>query len=170
MLLHKLRSGETPGTYLIENPQEPLTEQDILHMAQQLARRRLSKGRVLSNPSMVFDHLQVLLQDLEHECFALLLLDTRHRVIRFEVLFQGTLDSTSVYPREVVKVALKHNAAAAILIHNHPSGNPEPSAADKTLTQSLHRVLGPIEVTVLDHIVVGREGCVSLAERGWMPV
>lgn len=170
MRLHKLRAGETPGTYLIDPPQEALTEHDILRMAHQIARQRFIKGRVLHSPQSVFDHLQVLLQDQPHEVFALLLLDTRHRVIRFEPLFRGTLDSAAVYPREVAKTALHHNAAALILVHNHPSGDPTPSRADEALTQTLYQALRLIGVTLLDHIVVGREGCVSLVEQGWTPI
>ena len=117
MKFHKLRAGEVPGTYVMESP---VTATDILHMAQQLARMRLAKGRPLTDPQSVFAHLQTLLQHYEHEVFALLLLDTRHRVIGFHELFRGTLDGASVYPREVVKLALEHNAAAVILVHNHP--------------------------------------------------
>lgn len=103
----------------------------------------------------------------EHEVFALLMLDSRHRVITFEEVFRGTLDGASVYPREVVKIALEHNAAAMILVHNHPSGDPEPSLADRTLTTKLQDVLNLVGVRTLDHIVVGHEGCVSLAEQGY---
>ena len=134
MKYQKLIAGETTGIYVIESP---VTESDILQMAQQLAMSRLSKGRALTEPKQVFSHLQTLLQYHEHELFALLLLDTKHRVIGFRELFRGTLDSASVYPREVVKIALEYNAAAVILVHNHPSGDPEPSQADRTLTTIL---------------------------------
>jgi DNA repair protein RadC len=116
----------------------------------------------------VFSHLQALLADYEHEVFALLMLDSRHRVIVFEELFRGTLDGASVYPREVVKLALEHNAAALILVHNHPSGDPEPSMADRNLTTKLQDALNLVGVRTLDHIVVGNEGCVSLAELGYL--
>lgn len=95
-------------------------------------------------------------------------LDTQHRVIAFRELFQGTLDSASVYPREVVKTALEHNEAAVILIHNHPSGNPEPSRADRELTIKLKDALNMVGTRTLDHIVVAREGYVSLAELGYL--
>ncbi len=111
-----------------------------------------------------FSYLQILLQDYEHEIFTLLLLDSKHRVIRFEELFRGTLDSASVYPHEVVKVAVEHNAAAMVLVHNHPSGDPEPSHADRVLTSRLKQALEMVGVRTLDHIIVGAEGCVSLAE------
>ena len=165
MKYHKLKAGETTGTYVMESP---VTEADILQMAQQLAMSRLSKGRALTEPKLVFSHLQTLLQYHEYEVFALLLLDTKHRVIGFRELFRGTLDGASVYPREVVKIALEHNAAAVILVHNHPSGDPEPSQADRTLTTTLKNALNLVGTRILDHVVVGNEGCVSLAERGYL--
>lgn len=96
------------------------------------------------------------------------MLDCKHRVIAFHELFRGTLDGASVYPREVLKIALEHNAAAVILVHNHPSGDPEPSLADRNLTSKLQDALNLVGVRTLDHIVVGQEGCVSLAERGYL--
>ena len=165
MKYHKLRAGETTGTYVMDSP---VTEADILQMAQQLAMSRLSKGRALTEPKQVFSHLQTLLQYHEHEVFALLLLDSKHRVIAFRELFRGTLDGASVDPREVVKIALELNAAAVILIHNHPSGDPEPSQADRTLTLALKNALNMVGTRILDHVVVGHEGCVSLAERGYL--
>jgi len=163
MRLHKLKASEPSGTYLVESP---VTEADILLMARQLANLRLRRGRALTSPKDVFSHLQALLADYEHEVFALLLLDSRHRVIAFQELFRGTLDGANVYPREIVKAALEHNAAAMVLVHNHPSGNPEPSQADRTLTHRVKEALDLVGVRTLDHIVVGREGCVSLAEQG----
>lgn len=163
MRLHKLKASEPSGTYLVESP---VTEADILLMARQLANLRLRRGRALTSPNDVFSHLQALLADYEHEVFALLLLDSRHRVIAFQELFRGTLDGANVYPREIVKAALEHNAAAMVLVHNHPSGDPEPSQADRNLTQKVKEALDLVGVRTLDHIVVGREGCVSLAEQG----
>lgn len=165
MRLHKLKANETTGTYLVESP---VTETDILLMARQLATLRLRRGRALTSPKEVFSHLQALLADYEHEVFALLMLDSQHRVITFEEVFRGTLDGASVYPREIVKIALAHNAAAMILVHNHPSGDPEPSQADRTLTTKLQDALNLVGVRTLDHIVVGHEGCVSLAEQGYL--
>ncbi|MWV18275.1 DNA repair protein RadC [Pseudomonas sp. L-22-4S-12] len=163
MRLHKLKASDSTGTYLVESP---VTETDILLMARQLASLRLRRGRALTSPKEVFSHLQALLADYGHEVFALLLLDSRHRVIAFQEVFRGTLDGASVYPREVVKIALEHNAAAVILVHNHPSGDPEPSQADIKLTRSLQDALNLVGTRTLDHIVVGHEGCLSLAERG----
>ncbi|BBT39693.1 RadC family protein [Pseudomonas putida] len=165
MRLHKLKASESTGTYMVESP---VTETDILLMARQLANLRLRHGRALTSPKEVFSHLQALLADYEHEVFALLMLDSRHRVISFEEVFRGTLGGACVYPREVVKVALEHNAAAVILVHNHPSGDPEPSLADRMLTQKLRDALNLVGVRTLDHIVVGHENCVSLAERGYL--
>lgn len=165
MKYHKLRAGEESGTYVMESP---VTEVDILQMAQQLAMSRLAKGQALTEPKQVFRHLQTLLQYHEYEVFALLLLDSKHRVITFREIFRGTLDAASVYPREVVKIALEHNAAAAILVHNHPSGAPEPSQSDLTLTTTLKNALNMVGTRILDHVVVGREGSVSLAEMGYL--
>lgn len=163
MRLHKLKASETVGAYEVESP---VTEDDILLMARQLANLRLRRGRALISPQEVFSHLQTLLADYEHEVFALLMLDSKHRVLGFHELFRGTLDGASVYPREVVKIALQYNAAAMILVHNHPSGDPEPSQADRVLTQKLKEALDLVGVRTLDHIVVGREGCTSMAELG----
>lgn len=163
MKFHKLKAGEAAGSYLVDSP---VTEADILRMAHQLANHRLSRGRALTDPQKVREHLQVLLQGLPYEVFALLLLDSKHRVISFEELFRGTIDAASVYPREVIKTVLENNAAAVILVHNHPSGDPSPSQADIRLTHTLKSALTVIGTTTLDHFIVGREGVVSLAEQG----
>lgn len=161
----KLRAGETPGTYRIT---APVTEAELLSMAQAFARRRLGRGRKLTQPAQVFEYLQTLLQDYEHEVFSAVFLDSQHRVIRFKELFTGTIDSASVYPREVVKQALADNAAAVILVHNHPSGVPDPSDADRRITRRLQDALGLVDIRVIDHVVVGSEGCSSFAQRGWL--
>ena len=108
------------------------------------------------------------LADLPHEVFSCLFLDTRHRLIRYEELFRGTVDGAAVYPREVLKRALHHNAAAVIFGHNHPSGVSEPSEADRGITLKLGRALALVDIRLLDHLVVTRDGHVSLAERGWI--
>ncbi|MHC8335988.1 JAB domain-containing protein [Pseudomonas sp. LB3P25] len=159
----KLKAGETPDTYVMESP---VTEADILQMAQQLAMYRLSKGRALTERRLVFSHLETLLQFHEHELFALLLLDTEHRVIGFRELFRGALEVACVSPREAVKIALEHNAAAVILVHNHPSSDSAPSQADCALTPTLKNALNMIGTQILDHVVVGRGGCISLVEQG----
>ena len=142
-----------------------------LHAGLEIARRHLAEalnGRpALKDPSAVRRLLQARLRDREHETFAALFLDNQHRVIAFDELSQGTIDGASVYPREVIKAALKHGAAAVIFAHNHPSGVAEPSAADRTLTERLKSALAQVDIRVLDHFVVG-EQVVSFAERGWL--
>ncbi|ASD19941.1 TPA: DNA repair protein RadC [Pseudomonas aeruginosa] len=160
-----LKAGKIAGSYIIDSP---VTEADILQLALQLAARRLARGKPLTDPLQVAEHLQVLLQDHEHEVFALLLLDGKHRVIGFRELFRGTLDGASVYPREVLKTVLEHNAAGVILVHNHPSGDPTPSQADHRLTNTLKTALELVGTRTLDHIVVGREGFISLAQQGYL--
>ncbi|TNF89849.1 MAG: JAB domain-containing protein [Gammaproteobacteria bacterium] len=123
---------------------------------------------VLSSSSAVRRFLRLKLAHQPREVFACLFLDNRHRLIRFEPLFYGTVDRASVHPREVLRRALELNAAAVILAHNHPSGIAEPSASDLALTQDLTDLLKRIEVRVLDHLVVGRGTEVSFAERGFM--
>jgi len=143
----------------------PATEAELIAQASAILETRL-RGEPLSSPEASKEFLRMKLAPLEHEVFACLFLDNRHRVIAFEALFTGTIDGASVYPRELVKAVLRHNAAAVIFSHNHPSGVAEPSRADEQLTRRLCDALALIDVRVLDHIVVGSEGTVSLAERG----
>lgn len=158
----KLKAGETPDTYVMESP---VTEAEILQMAQQLAMYRLSKGRALTERRLVFSHLKTLLQFHDYEVFALLLLDTEHRVVGFKELFRGALEVACVPPREVVKIALEYSAAAVILVHNLPSSDSEYCRADYALATTLKNALNKIGTQTLDHVVVGREGCMSLAEQ-----
>jgi DNA repair protein RadC len=136
----------------------------------ELARRALSeemKARdSLTSPAAVRGYLRLAMQDLGHECFYCVFLDAQNRVIAAEELFRGTLTQTSVYPREVVKHALRHNAAALILAHNHPSGVAEPSFQDQALTRTLTEALALVDVKVLDHFIVAPGACLSFAERG----
>ncbi|WNK20750.1 DNA repair protein RadC [Halomonas piscis] len=133
------------------------------HLASQLAR-----GNALTSPALVRHYLTSQLRHLGHEEFAALFLDTQHRIIRYESLFRGTLDSASVYPREVARRALELGAGALILAHNHPSGVAEPSDADRRITRRLKDALELLDIRVLDHFVVGDGEVVSFAERGWM--
>lgn len=126
----------------------------------------LPQADVLVSPTAVRDYLRLLLGDRPHEVFVCVFLDTQHRVIAVDELFRGTLSQTAVYPREVVLEALKHNAAALIVCHNHPSGCSEPSSADLQLTRALRQALALVDVRLLDHCVVTRHDVVSLAERG----
>ena len=119
-----------------------------------------------NSPNVVKDYLRLVLGGRQQEVFMVLFLDSQHRLIASEEMFHGTLTQTSVYPREVVKRALIHNAAAVILSHNHPSGLAEPSSADRMLTDALKQALGLVDVRVLDHFVIGEQGALSFAERG----
>jgi len=140
--------------------------QAVLEMSRRHMLEQLQRGDSLTSPQASRDYLLSQLRDSPHEIFACLFLDNRHRVIVFEQLFRGTIDGANVYPREVVKAALKHNAAAVILAHNHPSGVAEPSQADESITQRLKQALALVDIRVLDHIIVGDGVTVSLAERG----
>ena len=139
--------------------------QAVMEMSRRYLFETLQRGHVLSSPEETRQYLSSCLRDYQHEVFAALFMDQRHRVICFEELFTGTIDGASVYPREVVKKALQHNAAAIIFAHNHPSGVAEPSSADKHITQRLQAALALMDIRVLDHFVVGDE-VVSFAERG----
>lgn len=119
-----------------------------------------------NSPNVVKDYLRLVLGGRQQEVFMVLFLDAQHRLIASEEMFHGTLTQTSVYPREVVKRALIHNAAAVMLSHNHPSGLSEPSSSDRSLTEALKQALGLVDVRVLDHIVIGEQEALSFAERG----
>ena len=155
--------NETTKAYTTTSP---VTADQIVATALDILAVRLPHTDVLSSPDVVRKYLVTQFAGLEHEVFSILLLDNRHRVIRFEEMFRGTIDGCSVHPREVVKAALTANAAAVILAHNHPSGVAEPSRADTQLTRRLSDALGLIDVRVIDHVVVGADETVSFAERG----
>ena len=140
--------------------------QAVLEMSRRALKEELQRGDALNSPSAVRDYLQLMLSGRQQEVFLVLFLDTQHCVIASEELFYGTLSQTSVYPREVVKRALAHNAAAVIFAHNHPSGVAEPSQSDQHLTTALKQALGLVDVRVLDHFIVAGMGCLSFAERG----
>ena len=137
-----------------------------MELARRLLREKLENNTVLSSPMAVRDYLRLHFLGREHEAFVVILLDAQNRVLKTEELFRGTLTQTSVYPREIVKCALRANAAAVIFAHNHPSGIAEPSRADEMLTQSLKQALALVDVKVLDHFVVGGDSVMSFAERG----
>ncbi len=140
--------------------------QAVLEMSRRALAEEMRQVDALSSPAAVRDYLRLVLSGKAHEVFCAVFLDSQNRVLAVEELFQGTLNQASVYPREVVKRALAHNAAALILAHNHPSGVAEPSHADENLTQALKNALALVDVRVLDHFVIG-EGCaISFAERG----
>jgi DNA repair protein RadC len=151
---------DAQGRYL------PATAEQILEEARRVIDLKAQRGETFTSPELVKEYLITKLAGFEHEVFAALFLDAKHQLIQYVEMFRGSIDSASVYPREVVKEALHHNAAAVIFAHNHPSGNPEPSQADKILTQRLKEALMLVEVRSLDHIVVGGRQTVSFAERG----
>ncbi|MCA0393620.1 MAG: DNA repair protein RadC [Proteobacteria bacterium] len=128
----------------------------------------LERGEALTDPASAGRYFAQRLRGQSREVFAALFLDTRHRALAFEELFRGTVDGAEVHPREVVRRALAHNAAAVMVGHNHPSGNPEPSAADRAVTARLKQSLSLVDVRLLDHFVIGDGAPVSLAARGWV--
>jgi DNA repair protein RadC len=140
--------------------------QAVLEMSRRALKEEIQRGDALNSPRAVRDYLQLLLGGRHQEVFLVLFLDTQHRVIASEELFHGTLGQTSVYPREVVKRALAHNAAAVILAHNHPSGVAEPSQSDQMLTDALKQALSLVDVRVLDHFIVAVGQTLSFAEKG----
>lgn len=142
--------------------------QAVLEMAKRHLSETLAREHVLTSPERVRHFLRAQLRDQGREIFAGLFLDSQHRVIAYEPLFLGTIDSASVYPREVVKRCLHHNAAAIIFAHNHPSGVAEPSQADRRITDHLIKALELLDIRVLDHLVIGDGETVSFAERGFL--
>ena len=142
--------------------------QAVLELGRRYLEESVRREGVISAVADTRRYFIARLRHHPHEVFACLFLDNRHRIIQFEELFRGTIDSSAVHPREVVRRALKHNAAAVIFAHNHPSGVAEPSQADRQITDKLCEALALIDVRVLDHLVVGDVESVSLAERGWL--
>lgn len=140
--------------------------QAVLEMGRRHLSATMKSGDLLTSPDLVRQYLSAQLRHQPREVFAVLFLDNQNRLIAYEELFFGTIDGASVYPREVVRRAMSHNAAALILSHNHPSGVAEPSQADQRITQRLQAALELIDVRVLDHMVVGDTEVISFAERG----
>ena len=157
-------------TFTLTQPSDvsqPDFDAAVLVRAERILTKRLRRpGRALSSPDETVAFLRLRMEHLEHEVFAVLFMDTRNRVIAFEEMFRGTIDGASVYPREVVKAALGHNAAAIIIAHNHPSGVAEPSHADRAITRRLLEAMSLIDVRLLDHVVIGAGESVSFADRG----
>ena len=142
--------------------------QAVLELARRHLAENLMRSDALKNPAETRRYLTARLRDYPYEVFACLFLDTRHRVINYEEMFRGTIDGASVHPREVVRRALQHNAAAVILAHNHPSGVAEPSDADRRITVRLKDALALVDIRVLDHVVIGDQLATSLAELGFI--
>lgn len=154
-------------SFSFKQPDESTSgEDDVIQTALGILARRVRAGACLTSPASVRDYLCLLLSDKEHEIFVALFLDAQHRVVVVDEMFRGTLTQTSVYPREVVKAALRANAAAVIFAHNHPSGVAQPSAADELLTRNLREALALVDVKVLDHFIVAGASALSFAERG----
>ena len=145
-----------------------MREDAILAQAKEILAKRIRREILFetTSPAAVRDHLTLNMAEQEFESFRVLFLDAQHRLIADDVMFVGTLTQTSVYPREIVKRALRHNAAAVILSHNHPSGVAEPSRADEALTRTLQSALALVDVRILDHIIVAGTSTLSFAERG----
>ena len=148
-------------------PALTVQEERLIHRAVRVLEQHLFKhGPCLIDPQSVRYYLRLKMAGEKNEVFAVLFLDSKHRVLAFEPLFQGTVESATVYPRRVVQRALDHNSAAVILVHNHPSGCTQPSNSDVILTHELKKLLGGIEVRVLDHFIIGEGEPYSFAESG----
>lgn len=156
-----MRTPKTDHDY----PFETSELNELLERAAEALATKYKREGTFTNPTNVKEYLKLKLGAHDREVFAVMFLDNQHQLISFEELFFGTIDAASIYPREVLKTALNHNAAAVIFAHNHPSGIAEPSQADKRITQRLIDALKLVDIRVLDHIVVG-EDCVSFAEKG----
>ncbi|HET7731532.1 MAG TPA: DNA repair protein RadC [Usitatibacter sp.] len=154
--------GQVPGIGAARSAQIAA----VMELAGRALAEEMKARDSLTSPAAVRGYLRLRMQDLGHECFYCVFLDAQNRVICAEELFRGTLTQTSVYPREVVKHALRHNAASVILAHNHPSGVAEPSIQDQSLTRTLAEALALVDVKVLDHFIVAPGACLSFAERG----
>lgn len=150
----------------VADSQVDVTDDDVIAAALRILSSRVVRHSTLSNPRATREYVAVRFGGIEHEIFACLYLDNRNRVLSCQELFRGTIDGASVYPREVVKEALAHNAAAVILVHNHPSGVAEPSQADELITRRLKQALSLVDIRVLDHLIVGDAVVESFAERG----
>lgn len=147
---------------------EPATPDQVLEAAQLIVDARMQRGMSFKDPTAACEFFRDKLGSREREVFAAAMLDTRHRLIDYAELFFGTVDGAEVHPREVVKQALRQNAAAVIVAHNHPSGETEPSAADRTVTARLKQALALVDIRLLDHVIVGGHQSLSLAAKGWV--
>ena len=160
--------AQTLATYKGIGPAKSALIIASLELGKRYLCQSITRGTQLTSPKDTENFLWAKLGDYDHEMFACLLLDSQNCVLHYEELFRGTINATSVHPREVVKLALKHNAAGIIFAHNHPSGNAEPSHADREITKRLIEALALVDIRVLDHMVVGSEGCVSFTEKGFI--
>jgi len=144
----------------------PADADQILEAARQVIEQKMPRGEAFASPTAVKEYLLAKLAGFEHEVFAVLFLDTKHRLIDYVEMFHGTIDAADVHPREVVKQALRLNAAAVIVSHNHPSGGTEPSPGDKAMTSRLRQALALVDIRMLDHVIVAGTVAVSFLEHG----
>ncbi len=156
---------EQSGYYTVN---QPVSEQQIIDFAKQIISNRFLHGKSITSPSEAIEFLQLRLATRQREVFAVVFLSNKNEVITYEELFQGTNDQTAVFPREILKRALFYNASAVVLSHNHPSGHPEPSQADISITDKIKTALELIDVRTLDHIIVGGTKNFSMAEKGYL--
>ena len=169
-MLQAVVRSQDPAVYLVPGVPDKTKEDDkIISQALNILSRRIKKpGVYFSNPDCVKEYLMLQTAGLEHEVFIVLLLDVQNNLLHHEQMFRGTATQTSVYPRELVKLVLKHNASAVVFCHNHPSGTTQPSRADELLTSTLKTTLALVDCRVLDHIIVSGCESLSMAERGMM--
>ena len=151
---------ETSAGYL------PISDSEVIDMALRILAERVTQGPVMSSPRVVKDFLRLRFSGLQHEVFCVLYLDKRHRLIACEDLFRGTVDGANVFPREIIKASLRHNAASILCAHNHPSNNPSPSQADELITTRIKAAVELLDLKLLDHLVVTAGETVSFAELG----
>ena len=154
---------DSNGLYSLSRPVEP---EDILAASREILSRRFKRGTSISSPAQSKEYLISQIAHLEHEVFLIIFLDNRHQILTSEILFRGTIDGASVYPRECVKRALEVNAAACILSHNHPSGISNPSQSDKEITKRINQAMKLLDIRTLDHIIVAGTQTYSFAEHG----
>jgi DNA repair protein RadC len=151
---------------VIESKPQEISDTQVLYWARSIIETKFRRSNYLNSPEITKDFLSLVYASETREVFIMIFLDNQNGVLAYQNLFQGTIDGAAIYPREVVKAALEHNASAVILAHNHPSGIAEPSRADKNITEKIVKALGLVEIRVLDHLIVGGVEIVSFAERG----
>lgn len=160
--LYTLRECTT--SHHVQGHYAPASADQILEAAREAIDLKMLRGVAFHSPEVVKNYLIMKLAGLEHEVFAALFVDSQNRLIEYVEIFRGSINTAAVYPREVLKEALRYNAASMIIAHNHPSGDPKPSSADMNITQKLKEALALIDVSVLDHIIVAGQKTVSFAE------
>lgn len=164
--IHSGSCSRPSDRYVVSKAGLELSETEILQRASEILETRFARSNYLTSPGRARDYLTLAFAKERREVFGIVLLDNQHGVLGLKKLFYGTIDGAAVYPREVVRTALEANAAAVVLVHNHPSGNPEPSNTDQLITEKIQSALRLVDIRVLDHIVVGGSKYVSFSERG----